>query len=888
MDRTLEPSKHPNMTHKKKLIEVALPLEAINAACKADKDRKTGSIRNLHKWFAPMPVPALRAIIFAALVDDPASDEERHRLLALTEALVESDVEQPRAEVLAAARAAIAASTNGDLPTVLDPFCGGGSTLVEAQRLGLQGRGNDLNPLPVLISRVLTQYIPSFSGREGLHPSSLGASGLNGFRSDVDFYAEEIIRELGERVGAFYKTDHDDEAVAWWWVHEVESPDPRFQGKMTPIASSWALSKKKGDEWHVIPSLQPDDTIGYEVAKGLSKLPGSKDVCLLSGAPITFEYLRSQGQSGKLRPRLVAVMTQRGRQRKYFAASSSDIALADSAIPTAPPTQQLPEKALSFGVQGYGLTAWSELFLPRNLLLLENLAELIRSLPTRIEADGGDEDYARAITDFFGLCLGKLAQYHNKMTLWYSRTTSVGKVERAFPRHDVTLSWDFPEPNPFASGPGSWTAIVKGTLRAFDFVPPDASPALVTQGSAQTVGAGLDDSCLIVTDPPYFSSIGYADVSDFFYVIMRPALREVEPALFATLLTPKAEELIASRFRHGGEEAAKQFFISGFTETFTSIRRASREEFPICIVYAFKENAGRGGGWEAMLRAIVDAGLAIVGTWPIRGTGTSRMVKAVGGGTNSLATYVLLVCRPRESESARITRRELTELMRSKLAEVIPVLQDSAIAPVDLAQAIIGPAFGEYSRYATILEPDGSSMSVRDALLLANNLFESIIEEQDGDLDEVSMWAASWYEQYRYAEQDYDDAERLARSKAITVEALVRAGIVTSGGGRARLLARSEMPDDYSPREDRTPTAWEAVQHLVKALDRSESHAARLMGELGQDAERARSLVYRLFQACNRNGWAEEGQQYNALVSSWPELVRLGSPAGSAVDDTLF
>jgi len=880
---------------RKKLIEVALPLEAINAACKSDKDRKTGTIRNLHKWFAPMPVPALRALIFAALVDDPDDDDERAVLLQLIEALVASVVESPPPRVLAAARRAIRESV-GELPTVLDPFCGAGSTLVEAQRLGLPGRGSDLNPIPVLISKMLTEMPPALLNQpavssQGMLPGG-SWSGLSGFLADVEHYAHRVRDEAWAKLGSYYPpAPNGDTVIAWWWARTVESPDPRFQGVQVPIVSSWWVSRRPGERAHVVPTYN-EETRSFDFAVSSSGQPeaSTKGVCLASGSPMSFEYIKQAGRDGRAGTRLLAIVGIGGKARSYLSPTEEHetvarIALDDVTADAA--ALALPDDALGFTFQLYGNDSWSDLFTARQTKALATFAEIVSHVPTWVADDGGSPELATAVTTALALCVGKLAQASSRLVRWNARATASAKAEPAFARPDVSMNWDFAETNPFGGSVGDWMQIVQTSSRAFGFIDASGPASRVVQGDARKGGDGLDNQCLVVTDPPYFSAIGYANLSDYFYLWVRRALRDVYPDLLATRATPKSGELIAEPARHASKDEAKQYFIDGFTEVFGSLRRASRPDLPLLIVYAFKEQEDEkhsqvSSGWEAMLEAVIRSGLTVGGTWPVHGTGSARMRSQQ---SNALATYVVLVCRPRSITSTRVARRDLTMALRSELGPAIRLLQSAAIAPVDMAQAVIGPGMAVFTRYESVLEPDGSAMSVRSALLLINSVLAEVLEEQEGDFDAETRWAITWFEQHRFGEAASGEADALARAKVTSIEGLERSGIIGTRGGKTRLLARDELPSDYDPSKDVRPTIWEAVQHLVKRFEAGgEEAAARLLARI-VTAEGARELAYRLYAVCERRNWTEDAVAFNVLVASWPEIARLAQTFGQGASD---
>ena len=868
--------------YRKKLVETALPLEAINAACKTDKDRKTSTTRSIHKWFARMPVPALRALIFASLVDDPMDDLRRQELFKLIEDLVASGVENPPDEIRDAARREIQNSIGPEALTVFDPFVGGGSTLVEAQRLGLRSIGSDLNPIPVLIGKALVSIPPQMWGRPPLHAGDtfegIHGDGLTGFISDVRHYAKRIQEQALKQIGHLYPAGPNGDVVsAWWWARTVESPDPRYQGCHVPLVSNWWLSKRRGNRAFVEPVVdQQLRTITYSIASAGTPPEPSKGRCLYSGEPIPFKYIREKGNQGALGVDLIAVVTN-GAGQRYHAPDASQLVAARDANPSEPLSLHLPDSALGFRVQNYGMHDWAQLFTLRQQVSLSTFADLVAAIPGWVAQDGGDEVLGQAIATFLGLCVGKLSQTSSALCRWMiDGRNGAGGVLAAFASQYLSMSWDFVETSPFGGSVGDWLQVVESALGAYKCVDPTGPPALVMQKDARTAGDEMSGQCLIVTDPPYFAAVGYANLSDYFYPWIRRALRSVYPEELATVATPKIGELIAEPARHKDAEEARDYFVLGFTETFRSLKHASRPELPVLIVYAYKEQESgsnqASSGWEAMLEAVLQAGLAIVGTWPIHGTGSARIR---GYRSNALATYVVLVCRPRLSDSLRVSRRELLASLRTELGGAIQVLQSAAIAPVDLAQAVMGPGMAIFTRYQAVLEPDGTPMTVRSALLLINSVLAEVLDEQEGEFDADTRWAITWFEQFQFGEASSGDADSLARAKVTSIDGLERAGVIATRAGSCRLVRRDELPASYDPTEDRRATVWESVQHLVKQLlDGGEQKAASLFARLS-NAEAARDLAYRLYAICERKGWAEEGGVYNVLVASWPEIARL-------------
>lgn len=885
------------MTHRKKLIEVALPLEAINIACKADKDRKTGTIRNLHKWFAPMPSPAWRALIPAALMDDPEDGEERKRLLGLIEALVSTNGEPPPEEAIARVRERVGGE---DSPVVFDPFCGGGSTLIEAQRFGLAACGSDLNPIPVLISRMLTTYLPQVSNREPISPRNqevLADVGrrFEGLVRDITHYATRILEEAKRRIGTYFPLGpNGDPVIAWWWARTIPSPEPRFQDTHTPLVNDWWISKKRGERAFVRPLVDAElRSITYEVVTAEGGAPASsKARCLFSNVPIPFAYIKKEGKAGHLGTTLLAIVTQGEHGRKHFPSSLDHVEAAGKAQPADTPTLDLPIKALGFRVQEYGIDRWAQLFTARQLLVLETFSNLVAECYAWLLSDGADEGYAVAITTFLGLCVGKLAQTSSMQVRWWTRESGPAKAVPAFSRPDVAPLWDFAETNPFASSVGGWLQIVQTATRAIEFAVPAAKPAKVEQrdarSSADLVPPG---SALIATDPPYFSNFGYGDLSNYFYPWLRRALKNVHPSIFSTLGAPVTGELIADPARHGGDkEAAKNYFIEGLRDTLRKLIVDSRPDVPLLIVYAFKqqEETQHGDvvstGWEAVLEALVGSGLSVVGTWPIHGTGSARLR---GLSSNALATYVLLVCRPREEEAPLATFGEFRGALRTALGTAVQDLRGASIAPVDLAQAVVGPGMAVYTRFARIVQADGTSLSVHDALAAINRTLDEVLEESESDFDAETRWATAWFEQFGMGEGPFGVADSLSRAKNTAVHGVQEAGLVHSKGGHVRLLSQDELEPDWDPSSDSRLTVWEMTHQLGRALQaEGEIGASALLRRLGGMGEVARELAYRLHSISDRKNWPKEAQLYNTLVVAWPEIARLAAESAHEVQPT--
>ena len=860
---------------RKKLIEVALPLEAINLACKADKERKTGHIRNIHKWFAPMPMPALRAMVMATILDAPADAKSAEHLMSLITDLVSTGAEAPPEPILARAKALLSLQLKGKDIWILDPFCGGGSTLVESQRLGLRAEGSDLNPIPLLISEVLTVIAQR---RLSQNP---GVSGTleAGFESDVHRYADRIRASVFNAMEADYpNAPNGDPIIYWWWAHTVPSPDPAFRNFATPLVTNWSLSLKKGDEQFLIPLPDKESgVIRFQIGKTGKPPASSKSNCLFSNAPITYEYVRDQASRGNLKVKLLAFSSNGNYGRKFWTPDDVQKAAADLLPPADLPQLEIPPDGLGISVRNYHIDSWCDLFTSRQQKLLSLVARAVASVPGWAVEDGFSQEYGEDLATVLSLSLGKLAQASSRIVRVYVRQGIMPKAEPAFARGDIQLNWDFAETNPFGGSVGDWQQIVTTSLRAFRLIDPRGPIAVVQQSDARKAGSTHSGKYIVVTDPPYFAAIGYADLSEYFYYWIRIALKNIKPSLFATIGVPKQNELIASPKRHGGREKAATYFIDGFTETFRRLASIADPEFPMVIVYAQKQeeqtsDEGASTGWQAMLEAMIRGGLSISGTWPISGTGGSRMR---AHGSNSLASYIVFTCRPRPATAPVATRREFLNALRVELPSALASLQQGNTAPVDLAQAAIGPGMAVYTRYERILDADGKALTVRNSLSLINDVLDEVLAEQEGDFDSDTRWAITWFEQVGFDEGDYGTAEMLSKAKNTSVDGMVDAGILSSKSGKVRLLKPEELPSDWDPLHDRRLTVWESVHHLVRALAEGESAAATLVAILGSKSEIARELAYRLFKICERRKRSQEALSYNGLVQSWPEITRL-------------
>ena len=953
------------MKLRKKLIEVALPLDAINAASAYDKMPGIGPHpRGLHLWWARQPLAAVRAVIFAQMVDDPSSrddlslteqNQERRRLFEIIDKLVkwenttnEKVIEEARSEIRESWRRTCADNQDhplGDelfdpdrLPIFHDPFSGGGALPLEALRLGLEAHASDLNPVAVLINKAMIEIPPRFTGFQPVNPDAHTGGLINGewknlagLAEDIRYYGRWMRNEADGLVGHLYPRievtkemveDRPDlrpylerklSMIAWLWARTVKSPNPAFAGEDVPLASSFMLSTKKGKEAYVEPVLEghnyrftvkvgtpPDPEASKRGTK--SGGSGSSFLCLLSGVPVTFDYIRTEAKQGRMGERLMAVVAQGDRGRVYLSPTADMEAIACSANPKDGPETDLPAKALGFRVQEYGMVKWRDLFTSRQLATLSTLSDLVPDARERIRLDGvasglsddgvplrdggtGATAYAEAVSVYLAFAVDRCCDFSNSCTRWVPGNQ---KVMGLFGKQAIAMTWDFPEAAILEDTVGGFVPATVYISNCLDKLVLDGDGKAIQQNAAASIG---DARKLVSTDPPYYDNVGYADLSDFFYVWLRRSLRAVFPNLFATLVAPKAEELIASPYRHGSTTQAETFFLDGMTQAMSRLAQQTHPSFPVTIYYAFKQSEKKGDvgisstGWETFLDAVIRAGFSIGGTWPMRSAQKYRMV---GMGTNALASAVVLVCRPRTVDAALATRREFVEALRAELPSAMAQMQAGNIAPVDLAQAAIGPGIAVFTRYEKVLDVSGEAVSVRDALALINLTLDEVLAEQEGDFDADTRWALAWFEQLGFAQGDFGIAETLSKAKNTSVSGMVEAGILESGAGKVRLLRPSELPDDWDPGKERRFTVWEAVHHLVRVLDQGEPVAAEIMAKLGVNAETARELAYRLYRICDQKGRSQEALGYNSLVQSWPEIARLAQASARSPRQASF
>ncbi|EHB57973.1 protein of unknown function DUF1156 [Mycolicibacterium rhodesiae JS60] len=897
------------MVRKRKLIEVALPLEAINRESAREKSIRHGHPSTLHLWWARRPLAAARAVLFAQLVDDPSSrpDEfpteelqrkERDRLHALIERLVVWENVRDE-KLLGEAHAEILRSTNGNPPAILDPFAGGGTVPLEAQRLGLEAHASDLNPVAVLINKALIELPPRFRNHkpvyQGVADSQLGPwADSHGLAADIRAYGRWMCEQAKLRLDSRYPRailpgGGTATVVAWIWARTVPCPNPGC-GVAMPLVRSWWLSKKKGKEAFVLPSLVGDPSapsdlrVSYEVCHQISKAPTDSNDgtvgrtgarCIACETAVPLAYIRGEGRAHRIGAQLMAIVAEGNRQRLYLSPDPEHEKAAAVERPENVPGGELPSNPRDFKTPNYGMTTWADLFTNRQLLGLSTFSDLVNEAREKVIADGGSPEYADAIATYLGLAISRNTDYSSAICSWHSGRDTARNV---FARQAIPMVWDYVESNLLSGLSGSIASQVSWISSAVEALVP-AAEGIVTQEDASTRSyKGL----VIATDPPYYDNIGYSDLSDYFYVWLRRTLRSVYPDLLGTMLVPKAEELVANPYRHSGKDGAKEFFEIGFRQVFARVRETASDEYPITVWYAFKaseaDDSGEAStGWETLLEGMIRSGWEITSTWPNRSEMGNRMIAS---GNNALASSIVLSLRPRNTLAPTTDRRGFIAALEAELPDALRKLQHGQIAPVDLPQTAIGPGMAVFSRYSAVLEPDGRKMTVRSALGRINEILDQVLNEQEGDFDSTSRFAIAWYRQYGYSTGKFGDADSVARARNTSVDVMDREGILASRAGKVHLLKPDALDEGYDPIADMHISNWEVLHHLIKSLERDGiAPAGYLLSQAlsrpdnAVDADLVKELAHLLFRVAESNGWTKDALSFNNFVTSWPELM---------------
>ncbi len=948
----------------RKLIEVALPLDAINVAAAREKSIRHGHPSTMHLWWARRPLAAARAVIFAQMVNDPGYQQgsgfkygrnkkeaaiERKRLFKIIEDLVlwentsnEEVLERARAEIRRSWREvcelnkdhpqAAELFNSEKLPALHDPFAGGGSIPLEAQRLGLEAYATDLNPVAVLINKASIEIPPKFAGQPPIGPmvkdekgSKLNLNSVwpkaSGIAEDVRRYGAWMREEAEKKIGYIYPTieitkklaeDRPDlkalvgqklTAIAWLWTRAIKCPNPGC-GANTPMLGSFWLSEKPEQKCYTNPEIDhKNKSVRFSIAtKGEPRLRNSDRTgasCLFCETFFEKDQVRNQATKYGITEIPLAIVVEGPKGQIYLPGDSAPIPNLKR------PDVEFLEKPMTndrrwFSPPLYGMPNFSDIFTVRQLVALTTFCNLVTSARDKVlkdciscgmvndgigldEGGNGATAYADAIATYLGLAVGRCANYWSSLTPWGGNF-----IVQTFGRQAIPMVWDHAEGNPFSDSTGNWSGALEWIQRVIENAFPASRKSFAAQSDAQTQTTSLNK--VVSTDPPYYDNIGYADLSDFFYIWLRHALKPIYPSLFATLNVPKAEELVASPHRHGGAKKAEAFFLDGMTKAISRLPTQAHSAFPVTIYYAFKQSETNSKsetsstGWETFLEALIRAGFSITGTWPMR----TERDQGLKTGTNALASCIILVCRKRNAEATTVSRREYLRELNCVLPEALDEMtkgsgdERSPVAPVDLSQAIIGPGMAVFSKYSAVLEADGSSMSVRTALQLINRF----IGEDDFDAD--TRFCLHWFEQHGWTEGVFGDAETLSRGKGTSVDGMKEAGVLKSGGGKVRLLKWSEYPTDWDPRTDKRTPIWEALHQLIRAFRQGgDSASGALLAALGGKAEAVRQLAYRLYTLCERLGQAEDARAYNELITSWTGIESAAATAPKPAEQEL-
>ncbi|MDV3000917.1 MAG: hypothetical protein N5P05_002523 [Chroococcopsis gigantea SAG 12.99] len=947
---------------RKKLIEVALPLEAINAESTREKSIRHGHPSTLHLWWSRKPLATSRAVLWASLVDDPSGwpdrfptpddqNRERQRLfdiLARFETLTDKkgnskqvvrglvswdEVNDPNSEILDVARREIArpiAWSRGDepprtrqdvldylasyAPPVYDPFCGGGSIPLEAQRLGLEAHGSDLNPVAVLITKALIEIPPKFCDRSPVNPDSRGKQkisswyGAQGLAADVRYYGAWMREQALEKIGHLYPKamlpgdEKEATVIAWIWARTVKCPNPAC-GCQMPLTNKFCLSIKKGKEAWIEPVIN-GSTIDFVVKTGKGIAPDGTvsrkgAVCVACNSPVTLDHVRAQGKADRMGAKLMAIVAEGDNGRVYLSPDPEHEAIAKSAQPYWKPSGDLPLKHRNFQTPIYGMPTFGDLFTPRQLVALTTFSDLVAHAKDKLISDGisaglpdddlplsqggtGARAYGEAIAVYLSFAIDRLADRNSSICSW---DISRDSTRNTFARQAIPMTWNFCEANPLSESTGNFNGAIDWIWKVIETCT-DVVFGEVIQHDATQIHKNDSIPKLISSDPPYYDNISYADLSDFFYVWLRRTVSSIYPDVFNTLLVPKSAELVATPHRFSNnKQKAKDFFEQGLKQAFGRMNKMVNIDYPLTIYYAFKQEETEENdknndlisstGWETMLEGLIASDFSIYGTWPMRTELTNR---SIASNANALASSIVLVCRPRPESAPSVTRRQFINELKRELPPALKLLQQGNIAPVDLAQASIGPGMAVYSQYKAIIEADGSSMRVRTALQLINQMLDEFLLDQEGEFDGDTRWALTWFEQHQFNEGQYGDAETLSKARNTSVQGMMQAGILEAKSGKVRLLARDDLKPDWKPENDERMPVWETTQHLIRSLDQDgEMATAELMSKLGGKADLAKDLAYRLYSLCDRKGWTTEAIAYNTLVLCWPELSRLAS-----------
>lgn len=896
----------PEFPWKRKLIEVGIPLKEINDASAKEKRARVGHPSTLHLWWARRPLAACRAVLFSQLVDDPSSrldlfptqeeqETERRELHRLLCELIRWE-HSTDSELFKKANEKIRKSCgNNGPPPILDPFAGGGSIPLEAQRLGLIAEGRDLNPVAVLITRALIEIPAQWAGRppvfrEGIIDRDFWPR-ATGLAEDVMRYGQWMHRQAVDRLRNLYPATRisgvDATTIAWIWARTVTCPNPACGGT-APLVHSFWLGQKPGKERYVEP-VPAGERVRFEIRgpigsprSGTASRRGGE--CLLCGSPIPTKYIREEGRNRRIGVQLMTVVAEGKRQRYYLPPTAEHEEAAGVLRPSSVPEEEIAIDPRNLWCVNYGLTKFSDLFTNRQLTLLTVLTDLVRETRLKVLEDCGDSAYADAVATYLALAVSRITDRNCAITSWNSHP-SKEQIRGAFPRQAIPLTWNFTEGNPFSASSGNLLRSIEDVAESLRRVP--AKPAATTKAEDAAHGT-FDGRLLVATDPPYYDNIGYANLSDFFYVWLRRMLRDIHPGLMAGMVTPKADEIVADPARQGSKDAAEKFFRKKFSEVFERIREGTPTGYPISFFYAHKQNDRKGSddfastGWEMLLATIIDAGWTITATWPVRTEmpGRSRSLSS-----NALASSVVLACRPRPDDAPATDQRTLIAELRRMLPDTLNSMQQGGIPPTDLRQAATGPAIAVFSRYSRVNAPDGKPISVRSALSLINQIFDECMDQMDSDIAPASRWCIDWFRSHGFDPGPYGDADAMSRGANVSPTALREMGVLTSRDGKIQLIPPARLKENLPLDPAERPSEWAACMHLAKTLQQTGADAAGgLMARLRPlvNLQAVREVAYLLYTIADSRGWQQTAAIFNGLGTAWDDLESISRQESSS------
>ncbi|MBR1645374.1 MAG: DUF1156 domain-containing protein [Selenomonadaceae bacterium] len=885
----------------KKLIEVAIPLDVINKASAREKSIRHGHPSTLHLWWARRPLATARAVLFASLVDDPSEHPEkfptpelvkaeRKRLFDIIGNLVQWENSSDE-KIFTQALDEIKKSCGKDLPAVFDPFAGGGTIPLEAQRLGLKAFASDLNPVAVMINKAMIELPAQFKNRPPVNPNADknrigGWIGAEGLAEDILYYGKLLKSKAFDKIGALYPKVYSDEhkaeftVIAWLWARTVPCSNPACGHRM-PLVHSFNLSTKQ--KVFVDPIVEGNH-VRFEVRKGTDAPDGTVNRngarCIFCGTNNLLSHVREQAKAGNMFAQMMAIVAEGKNGRIYLAPDETHKLIADVPKPDDYPEEEMNQDCPDLvSGRGYGFTHWHQLFTNRQLTALTTFSDLIYDVKEQIIDDGGSKDYADVIAVYLSFLIDKLADRGSSFCTWQS----IGeKIRNVFGRQAIPMVWDFAETNPFSNSSGCFDNMLDWIIEVAGLIPTNLVDGVASHNAMKDFR--LKESVMISTDPPYYDNISYAELSDFFYVWLRRPLKSIYLKIFGRMQTPKDEELIAAPYRHNGDsDKAKKYFEDGMFKVLQNIYAVAHDDFPTTIYYAYKQREAEDGastGWETMLSAIIRAGFQITGTWPMR---TERSARTLAIETNSLASSIVLVCRKRPLENKFMGKNEFLRTLKDELKSALTEMTQATIAPVDMAQAAIGPGIAVYSRYDKIADMTDTQITIRDALRIINAEVEDYLGGKLRRLDTGTQFCVKLFEQCGFNEISFGQANVLAQAKNISVDDLSNNGALISGKGIVRLRDRDEMnaiDKNKQLNRDWIKTlvdgncAWLWVQTTVEVFKvNGIDGGAELLANFDGNLESLKNLAYMLYDICERHKWSAEGTGYNNLVMEWQDIL---------------